>query len=150
MPTSIFTAQHEWRCLHANTRYCARLLSRWTILFYSKKQKCLLELSAFGKRKFPVSISYLCLWVSSTFRVGQMLFHFNWNCLHLFRSLLSFILKSFTSAFVHCIHYAQDNMMLILNKLLSWNLAQNLWPMYKSRAIFGASFEAIKGRLIHG
>ena len=144
--------KHEWRCLHANTSYCARLLSRWTIVFYSKKQKWLLELSAFGKRKFPVSISYLCLWVSPTFRVGQILSHFNWNCLHSFWSLLSFILKSFMSAFVHCLRYAQDNVniMLILNKLLSWNLAQNLLPVYKSRAIFGASFEAIKGRLIHG
>ena len=41
--------------------------------------------------------------------------------------LLTFVLKSFTSAFVHCVRYAQDTIiMLILNKLLSWNLAQNL------------------------
>ena len=37
--------------------------------------------------------------------------------------LLTFILKSF----VHCVRYAQEHIiMLILNKLLSWNLALNL------------------------
>ena len=35
------------------------------IVFYLKKQKCLFELSAFGKQKFPVSNSYFE--VKSTF-----------------------------------------------------------------------------------
>ena len=98
MTEIIFTKKAFHKTLRSMKRsvdcWCLIILAVERSCFYSKNQKCLLELSAFGKRKFPVSISYLCLWVSSTFRVGQILFHFNWNCLHSFWSL--FILKSFT------------------------------------------------------
>ena len=106
-----------------------------------------------------------CLWktkIASVYFIFVLVSIFNiqsWTNPFSFQlELLTFILKychSFgslfkLSAFVHCVRYAQDNIiMLILIKLLSWNLAQNLSPVYKSRAIFGASFQAIKGRLIH-